>query len=74
MLLRDAGIPDRPRPADMGLVVMGPDRPPFPKERPKLRPRLLEVCGGPDRVGGREDDERSPCVLTFGGEGAEEVG
>lgn len=47
MLLRDAGIPDRPRLPDIGLVVM---EPPFPSERPRLRPRLLEVGVGTDRT------------------------
>lgn len=50
MELRDAGIPDRPRLPDIGLVVMELDMPPFPSERPRLRPRLLEVDGGPDRT------------------------
>lgn len=52
MVLRDAGIPDRPRLPDIGLVVMEPDMPPFPSERPRLRPRLLEVGGGPGRTWG----------------------
>lgn len=47
MPLRDAGIPDRPRLPDIGLVVM---EPPFPSERPRLRPRLLEVGVGTDRT------------------------
>lgn len=50
IVFRDAGIPDRPRLPDMGLVVMELDMPPFPSERPRLRPRLLEVDGGPDRA------------------------
>lgn len=49
MLLKDAGIPERPRPADMELVVVEPAMPPFPKERPRLSPRLLEVGVSPDR-------------------------
>lgn len=39
---------DKPRPPDIGLVVMELDMPLFPRERPKLRPRLLEVGAGPD--------------------------
>lgn len=48
MVLRDAGIPDRPRLVDIGLLVMELDMLPFPNERP--RPRLLEVGDGPDRT------------------------
>lgn len=50
IVLRDAGIPDKPRPADIGLEVMEPDMPPFPRESPKLRPRLLEVGVGRARA------------------------
>lgn len=74
MVLRDAGIPDRPRLPDIGLVVMEPDMPPFPRERPRLRPRLLEVGGGPKGTWGREFEVKSPCVLALGGEEAEEAG
>lgn len=73
MLLRDAGIPDRPRLPDMGLVVMQPDMPPFPSERPRLRPRLLEVGAGPDRDWAWELEVKSPCVMALGGEGAEDT-
>lgn len=72
MVLRDAGIPDRPRP-DIELVAMEPDMPPFPSERPRLRPRLLEVGGGPDSAGGWEFEVKSPCVMALGGEEAEEA-
>lgn len=71
MLLRDAGIPDRPRLPDMGLVVMEPDMPPFPSESPRLRPRLLEVGVGPDSDW--ELEVKSPCVMALGGEEAEET-
>lgn len=50
MVLRDAGIPDRPRLVDIGLLVMELDMLPFPNERPRLR--LLEVGDGPDRTCG----------------------
>lgn len=73
MVHRDAGIPDRPRPPDIGLVVMELDMLPFPRERPRLRPRLLEVGGGPDRIWGWLFEVKSPCVLALGGEGAEEA-
>lgn len=49
MVLRDADIPDRPRLPDIGLVVMELDMLAFPSERARLRPRLLEVVGGPDK-------------------------
>lgn len=62
ILLRDAGIPDRP-----GLVEMEL----FPREGPRLRPRLLEVAVGPEGAWGREFEVRSPCVL--GGEDADEA-
>lgn len=74
MVLRDAGIPDRPRPPDIGLVVMELVMPPFPRERPRLRPRLLEVGVDPDGTWGCEFDEKSPCVLALGGEEVEEAG
>lgn len=73
-MLRDAGIPDRPSPADMGLVVMEPEMPPLPRDRPRLRPRLLEVCGGPGSPRGWEFEDSSPCVMTLGGEEAEGTG
>ena len=71
MLLRDACIPDRPRLPDMELVGM--DMPPFPSERPRLRPRLLEVDVGPDRDWAWELEVKSPCVMALGGEEAEEA-
>lgn len=71
MELKDAGIPDRPRLPDIGLVVMELDMPPFPSERPRLRPRLLEVDGGPDRTWGWVFEVKSPCVLALGGEEVE---
>lgn len=71
MELRDDGIPDRPRLPDIGLVVMELDMPPFPSERPRLRPRLLEVGGGPDRTWGWVFEVKSPCVLALGGEEVE---
>lgn len=61
-VLRDAGIPDKP-----GLLEMEP----FPREDPRLRPRLFEVAVEPDGVKGWEFEGKSPCVL--GGEDAEEV-
>lgn len=70
-MLRDAGIPDRPRPPDIGLVGMELDMMLFPRESPRLRPRLLEVDAGPKGGGGWEFEVISPCVLTFGGEDAE---
>lgn len=70
MVFRDAGIPDRPRLPDMGLVVTEHDIPPLPSERPKLR--LLEVGGGPDRTCGWLLDVKS--VLALGGDEAEEAG
>lgn len=70
MLLRDAGIPDKPRPPDIGVVVM---EPPFPRESPRLRPRLLEVDAGPDGAWGWELDVSSPCVLALGGGEAKEA-
>lgn len=70
--VRDAGIPDRPRPPDMGLVT-APEMP-FPKERPRLRPRLLEVGVDPDGASGCEFEARSSCVLALGGEAASEAG
>lgn len=73
MVLRDAGIPDRPRLPDSGLVVMEPDMPPLPSERPRLRPRLLEVGEGPDRPWGWVFEVKSPCVLALGGEEDEEA-
>lgn len=72
--VKDAGIPDRPRPPDMGLVTTEPDTPLFPKDRPRLRPRLLEVGVDPDRAWGCESEARSSCVLALGGEEAEEAG
>lgn len=72
MVLRDAGIPDRPRPADMGLVVLTADKPPFPRERPRLRPRLLDV--GMGRDGGCEPEGKSPGRPALGGEEVDEVG
>lgn len=74
MALRDAGIPDRPRPPDIWLVAMepGPDMTPFARERPKLRPRLFDVDVDPDRTWGWGFEARSPWVLTLGGEEAEE--
>lgn len=68
----DAGIPDRPRPADIGLVVMEPDIPPFPRDKPRLRPRLL-LEGGVAPEEAREF-KVGPCVLALGGEEAEEAG
>lgn len=73
MLLRDAGIPDRPRLPDIGLVLMEPDMPPLPS-KPSERPRLLEVGVGPDRTGGWVLEVKSPCVLALGGEEVEEAG
>lgn len=73
MVLRDAGIPDKPRLPDIGLVVIELDMPPFPSERPRLRPRLLEVGVCPDRDWGWEVEVKSPCVMALGGEGAEET-
>lgn len=70
MVFRDAGIPDRPRLPDMGLVVTEHEIPPLPSERPKLR--LLEVGGGPDRICGWLLDVKS--VLALGGDEAEEAG
>lgn len=74
MVLRDAGIPDRPSPPDNGLVVMELIMPPFPRVRPRLRPRLLEVGVDPDGAGVCEFDVKNPCVLALGGEEAEEGG
>lgn len=62
IVLRDAGIPDRPGLVDMEL---------FPREDPRLRPRLLEVAVGPDGAWDREFKVRGPCVQ--GGEDAEEA-
>lgn len=71
---RDAGIPDRPRPPDIGLVVMELVMPPFTRERPRPRLRLLEVGVDPKGAWGFKFDVKSPCVLAFGGEEAEETG
>lgn len=75
-MLRDAGIPDKPRPPDIWLVVMepGPDMAAFAREIPKLRPRLFEVDVGPDGAWSWEFEVSSPCVLALGGEEAEEEG
>lgn len=73
MELKDAGIPDRPRPPDIALVVMELVKAPFPRERPKLRPRLLEVGVEPRGTWGCGFDVKNPCVLTLGGEEAEET-
>lgn len=45
MVLRDAGIPVRPRPADAELPAAA-----LPSERPRPRPRLLEEDGSPGRA------------------------
>lgn len=74
MVLRDADIPGRLRLPDIGLVVIELDMLPFPRERPRLRPRLLEVEGGPGRTWEWAFEVKSPCVLAFGGEDVEEAG
>lgn len=45
MVLRDAGIPDRPKPADAELPATA-----FPSDRPRPRPRLLEEDDSPGRA------------------------
>lgn len=55
MVLRDAGIPDRPRPA---AAEPPPDA--FPSERPRPRPRLLEEDGSPGRACDGTLEVRSP--------------
>lgn len=72
MVLRDAGIPGKLRPPDIGLVVMEPGIT-FPRERPRLRPRLFEADVRPNGAWGWEFEQSSPCVLALGGEEAEEV-
>lgn len=73
IVLREADIPDRPRLPDIGLVGMELDMMPFPRESPRLSPRLLEVDVGPKGAWGWEFKVRSPCMLALGGEDSEEA-
>lgn len=61
--LRDAGIPDRPKLLDIGLVAIEPGA--FPNDSPRFRPKLLEV----DPMGGCDVGVIGPCTLALGGDG-----
>lgn len=70
MVLRDACIPDRPRPPDMAPAVTEHEIPPLPSASPRLR--LLEVGGAPDSSWAWLLEVKS--ALALGGDEAEGAG
>lgn len=72
MVLRDAGIPDRPRP-EIWQAPLVPVTAPLPKPRPSPSSRLeAEDC--PEGVWGRELWDTRPGVPEPGGGEATDVG